>query len=234
MGGWDDLCESLGLSPAAQWEEVERRLFGHERPRSVRATLPPLTLSENDRPADLPLKVAEAFQAAGFDYPREVELQQYTYRFTLPTGGRFDLYYERSGRPTTFHTISASEQERLQIRNALQLHLARPCPAERGVWNRTQERAMRDALKEVGVHGLWIDHTPLRTQVVLRTTQYAVGAASPDLEKSKRWGMVSIAHDPPQASRVLGKWGEPQMLQRLLDGLIVFGLIGGPEMDTSG
>ena len=23
MGDWEDLCESLGLSPAAEWDEVE-------------------------------------------------------------------------------------------------------------------------------------------------------------------------------------------------------------------
>jgi hypothetical protein len=161
----------LGLTAAAQWEEVERRLFGDKRPRSVRSTLPPSTLSEHDRPEHLPLKVAEAFQAAGFDYPRQVEMQQYTYRFTLPTGGRFDLYYERSGRPTTFHAIGASEQDCIQIREALQSHLARPWSAERGVGNRQQERAMREGFAEAGILGLWIDHKPLKTQVVLRTTQ---------------------------------------------------------------
>ena len=232
MGDWEDLCESLGLTAAAEWEEVERRLFGHERPRSVRATLPPLTLSENDRPKDLPLKVAEAFQSAGFDYPREVEMQQYTYRFTLPTGGRFDLYYERSGRPTSFHLLNASDEDRRQIREALQQHLRRPAPAERGLWNRTQERAMCEGFAEAGIHGVWVDHKPLKTQVVLRKTQYAASATSPALDKTKRWGMVIITHDPPRASRVLGKWGDPQMLQRLLGGLIVFGLVAELKEDV--
>ena len=86
MGYWEDLCESMGLTVAAEWDEVERRLFAGERRCSLFSTPPIVILSEHDRPGDLPVKVAEAFQGSGFDSPREVELLQYTYRFTLPTG----------------------------------------------------------------------------------------------------------------------------------------------------
>ena len=226
MGDWEDLCESLGLTAAAQWEEVEQRLFCCERPRSVRSTLPSSTLSEQDRPQDLPSKVAEAFQAAGFDYPREAEMLQYCYRFTLPTGGRFDLYYERSGRPTSFALLGMSEHEGLQVRESLQHHLARPCPAEKGVWNRSREQEMYAAFRQARLHGLWVDHKPMKTQIVLRKTSYPQRAASPALERTKRWGMVILQHSPPNESSVQGKWGDPNMLQRLMDGLIVFGLAG--------
>lgn len=226
MGDWEDLCESLGLTAAAQWEEVERRLFPNERPRSVRSTLPVAKLSESDRPQDLPLKVAAAFQSAGFDHPREAEMLQYAYRFTLPSGGRFDVWYERFGRPTVFSSFAATEAERTQIRYALQLHLPRPCPSEKGLWNRTRERAMLEAFEEAGIQGLWIDHKPLMTQVVLRKTRYAQGATTPALEKSSSWGMVIIDHDPSTGSTLHGEWGQKQMLQRLKDGLMVFGLVG--------
>jgi hypothetical protein len=228
MGDWEDLCESLGLTAAAQWEEVERRLFAGERSRSVRSTLPPAKLSEADRPGDLPLKVIAAFQAAGIDYPREVELLQYVYRFTLPTGGRFDVWYERFGRPTVFSSFAVSDAERVAIRQVLQLHLPRPCPSERGVWHRTREREMRTAFEAAGFEGLWIDHKPLKTQVVLRKTRYSSDARTPALDKSKRWGMVIIDHDPATGSKLVGEWGQPEVLQRLKDGLVVFGLLGVP------
>jgi hypothetical protein len=231
MGDWEDLCESLGLTAAAQWDEVEQLLFPNERSRSVRSTLPVAKLSESDRPQDLPLKVAAAFQSAGFDHPREAEMLQYAYRFTLPSGGRFDVWYERLGRPTVFSPFAATEAERTQIRHALQLHLPRPCPSEKGVWNRTRERAMLEAFEEAGIQGLWIDHKPLMTQVVLRRSRYAQGAATPALEKSSSWGMVIIRHDPSLGSTLQAEWGQRQMLQRLKNGLRDFGLVGVAGVD---
>ena len=234
MGDWEDLCESFGLTAAAQWDEVEDRIFGTERRKSGRSVMSPTELSDADRPKGLPEEVGAAFQAAELAPPEVREVHQYAYRFALATGGGFDLWFQRNGRPTSFAMLHSSPAALCDVRVALQIHMRRPCAAERGCWSRTQERAMRDAFFEDRWYGIWVDHKPLKTQVVLRKTRYSDTATSPALDKTKRWGMAIIQHAEVGGSTVLARFGD-QKLQRLLeDALTVFGLVDLPGAQRVG
>jgi len=230
MGDWEDLCESLGLTAAAEWDDVAPFLC-IEEPENLgppRRVLPAAVPSERNRPLALSERVEAAFRQASIDPPCEAEPVQYAYRFSLRTGGRFDLYFSSDGRPSTFAFLRASMEERAQIRTALQLNLSRPCPAEMRKWNLTRERLMRDKSLEQGWKGLWIDHKPLKTLVVLRRTRYSREATHPAYDKSKRIGVVVLQHHESDATTVLSRHGDLELQSRIVDGLIAFGLIDVP------
>lgn len=228
MGDWDDLCESLGLDPSVEWEEVEPYLClddPTDRP-PPRQTLTAFALSEQDRPIRLPEAVITAFVLAGVQPPNDVGLHQYSYRFWLQTGGHFDLWYGARGQPTAFAVLGATPQQRAEIRAALQMHLSRPAPAEVFKWSRARERLLRRALWDQGWKGLWVDHKPLKTLVGLRRSRYRLDATSPGFAISKRVGVIVLKHDDEGETKILSRHGDAELQSRLVDGLIVFGLIG--------
>lgn len=225
MGDWEDLCESLGLTASASLEEVEDRLGLEESCLSARRTKTNAILSENDRPPGLPAQVEMAFEAAGHPVPLRFTMLEYCFRFTLQSGGRFDLWYDRYGRASSFRALKASDDEYSAIRQALQTHLPRPRPADASVWSRTAERAMRDDLERDGGMGLWIDHKPLKTQVILRRTPYAAHAKNPAVERLKRWAIVVIGHHEHGPSRLHWEWGERGMLDLLKGRLLGCGFL---------
>ena len=234
MGDYEDFCKSLSLSGAADWDDVEERTLAASVKKSERSAKSAAELSEIDRPKGLPEEVRAAFQAAELPLPEVSAEDQYAYQFALATGGSFKLYFRRDGRPTGFNMLRGSPNEVSGVRIALQLHMRRPCAADLNYWSRSRERKLREVFFLAPYRGIWIDHKPLKTQVVLRRTRYSPIATTPGLDKSKRLGMVIILHEMVGRSRVLARLGDPTLRRLLENELTVFGLIDLPQAERGG
>ena len=75
---------------------------------------------------------------------------------------------------------------------------------------------------------MWNDHKPLETLIVLRRSRFRRGSTHPAYCKSSRVGVVVLQHDDLATTAILSRHGDPELQSRLVDGLIVFGLIDVP------
>lgn len=214
----------LGLTPAAELDEVERRLFGPRMSRSVRGELSVSALSERDRPANLPEWIQAAFVAAGLAPPVRASQLQYSYRFQLPSGSDFDVWFERGGRPSAFSYGGNSNDEQSDVRRALQMHLTPPTPAEIGIWSRSLERKMRASLEEQGILGLWITHEPLVTSLAIRRSRFPTGSTGISLRGTRDTGFVVIQHALHRPSQVKARGGDAYLTKQLVAALHAHGL----------
>ena len=174
-------------------------------PSALQSRIPP----GGDRVVGLVKEVVDAFNAAGCSQPTHVELLEYCLRLSLPTGGSFDLWYSDKARATAFRLNSGTAEERAQVRVALQLHMHRPGPAEKGKWSRTGERLLRAALHEKRWRGLFVDHKPLKTLLAVRRNMYEPDAVDPAYSTSGPMTVMVLQHSDSAPTRVLRADGKP-------------------------
>ena len=228
---WAAMCYEVGIPDDdnalvqlldLKWPEKDSELVADSAPRSLCTVA---ELSVKDRTPVLVARVIRSMARVGFEFPEEVSLCQYFYRFAMSDGEVFDMHYNRHGEPSSFDIRKCSEGVAEALRRAFQLNLGRPAPADRVCWSTSRQRELQLILADRGWKGLFVDHWPWKTYLCLRRTRYRPGARTPGLVKGSRAAHLILQHSGDELSQIVEAGGDSMVVSILRDAMNELGLI---------